>query len=62
MKLIISLIFFLTVSLSLLVVDGENQIKELTESNNRLKQELVQSERYVRFLESQNKMLMEEME
>ena len=62
MKLIISLIFFLTVSLGLLVVDGENQIIELTESNNRLKQDLVQSERYVRFLESQNKMLMEGME
>ena len=62
MKLIISLIVFLIASLSLLVVDGENRIKELTESNNRLKQELVQSERYARFLESQNKMLMEGME
>ena len=62
MKLIASLIVFLIASLGLLVVDGENRIKELTESNNRLKQELVQSERYVRFLESQNKMLMEEME
>ena len=59
MKLIASLIVFLIASLGLLVVDGENRIKELTESNNRLKQELVQSERYVRFLESQNKMLME---
>ena len=59
-KFTLSIIVFVIGLLGLAVIDGQNRVKKLTESNNQLKLELVQLDRHARFLESQNRMLMEE--